>query len=201
MPLQNRVQPTGEILAVPARGAYMGNRGILHDDAKHLTSARWRHKAWVTCVLSFKQRKRSLMTPGRYTELFFADEAVAFAAGHRPCGECRRADYNRFRQYAGITGKITDYDAQLHHARAVPRTYGQVRHAADVSELPDGTFILDADGMACLVLGEALVPYQAHSGYGERRARPTKGRVTVLTPIILVDVLRAGYELDLRLNS
>ena len=201
MPLQNRVQPTGDIVAVPARGAYMGNRGILHDDRQKLTRARWRHKAWVTCVLSFKQRQRTLMKPGNYTELFFTDEAVAFAAGHRPCGECRRADFNRFREFAGVSGKIVEYDARLHLSRAVPRTYGQVRHSAEISHLPDGTFILDTNGKVRLVFGDALFAYSAADGYGERHLRPKMGRVIVLTPEMLVDVLRAGYALDIRLPS
>src|SRR5688500_15168681 len=97
MPLQNRVTPFGEIEAAPARGLFMGNRGILHDANQQLGRARWRHKSWVTCLLSFKDRRREVMAPRRYTELFFCDEAVALAAGHRPCAECRREDYERFR--------------------------------------------------------------------------------------------------------
>ncbi|MGB8623555.1 MAG: hypothetical protein WCD16_12105, partial [Paracoccaceae bacterium] len=97
MPLQNRVLPTGEIVVHPARADFMGNRGILHGGNRQLGTARWRHKTWITCLLSFKGRKRVPMTPGRYTELFFLDEAVALAAGHRPCAECRRADFLRYR--------------------------------------------------------------------------------------------------------
>ena len=197
MPLQNRVQPTGEILAVPTRGTYMGNRGILHDNSQNLSSARWRHKAWVTCVLSFKGRHRKLMTPGNYTELFFADEAVAFAAGHRPCAECRRADYNRFRACAGIEGKITEYDKLLHEARAVPRTYGQVRHSADYRNLPDGTFVLHEKGAPCLILSDALIPHSP-AGYLAPFSKPRAGSVTVLTPAPLVDALRSGYDLDIK---
>ena len=197
MPLQNRVQPTGEILAVPTRGTFMGNRGILHDDSQTLTTARWRHKAWVTCVLSFRGRHRKLMTPGNYTELFFADEAVAFAAGHRPCAECRRADYNRFRACAGIEGKITEFDKLLHEARAVPRTYGQVRHIADFRSLPDGTFVLSEKGTPCLILNDALIPH-GPTGYLAPLSKPRAGSVTVLTPAPLVDTLRSGYELDIK---
>jgi hypothetical protein len=97
MPLQNRVIPSGEIISDPSRAAkFMGNRGILHDDERRLGRARWRHRAWIVCALSFNGRRRTLMAPGSYTELFFLDEAVAFAAGHRPCGECRREAYLRF---------------------------------------------------------------------------------------------------------
>jgi len=196
MPLQNRVQPTGEVLAVSARGAFMGNRGILHDDAQRLTHARWRHKAWVTCLLSFKGRKRSLMRPGNYTELFFHDEAVAFAAGHRPCAECRRADYNRFRDAAGIEGRITDYDARLHDSRAVPRIYGQRHHHADLETLPDGVFVLTQDGQPALVRGDALFPFTP-DGY-QTPIKRTRGSVCVLTPALLVQSLQAGYKLDIR---
>ncbi|ABG32656.1 hypothetical protein CEP88_05420 [Roseobacter denitrificans] len=195
MPLQNRVQPTGEIIAHPARGQFMGNRGVLHDSDQRLGKARWRHKAWVTCVLSFKNRRRALMSPRRYTELFFLDEAVAFAAGHRPCGECRRADYNRFRTAAGITTPIAAYDSMLHAQRVVPRRYEHLRYTADIAELPDGAFILSESGAAHLAWGDALLPYSP-SGYGPPIRRPAQGSVTVLTPKPLVDVLHAGYALQ-----
>jgi len=96
MPLQNRVTPFGEIIAIPACGTFMGNRRILHDGDKKLGSARWRTMAWITCALEFKERRRTVMGPGTYTELFFLDEAAACAAGHRTCAECRRSDFARF---------------------------------------------------------------------------------------------------------
>ncbi len=197
MPLQNRVQPDGDIIAHPARGSLMGNRGILHDAQQRLGRARWRHKAWVTCVLSFKGRKRPLMAPGRYTELFFHDEAVAFAAGHRPCGECRRDDYNRFRAAGGITGQMADYDKILHDARAVPRRARLRRHECDISALPDGAFILTEHGPH-VVLGDSLRPF-APEGYGAPQRRPATGTVTVLTPPPLLEVLRAGYGAQIAL--
>lgn len=199
MPLQNRVQPTGEITAHPARGRFMGNRGILHDDRQALGSARWRHKAWVTCVLSFKGRKRRLMTPHRYTELFFLDEAVAFAAGHRPCGECRRADYNRFREAAKITISIKAFDAELHPQRVQSRPVRQVRAQAQIDDLPEGTFVLDADSGPALLCHDALWPY-APEGYGPARVRPKGREVTVLTPAPLVTALRGGYTLQTALT-
>ena len=197
MARQNRVQPDGAILATPARGAFMGNRGILHDDHGRLTAARWRHKAWVTCVLVFKGRRRTLMQSGHYTELFFHDEAVAFAAGHRPCGECRRSDYAAFRAAAGFDGPIADFDRALHAARAVPRVYGQRRHRATLADLPDGCFILGDDGRARLVVGDALYPFRPE-GYGAPEPRPRGGEGTVLTPAPLIAALRAGYRLQLR---
>ena len=98
MPLRNRVTPFGEIEVHPARGTLMGNRGILHGDDRTLGARRWAHRAWIVCVLSFRGRRRVVMTPGRYTELFFLDEAVALAAGHRACAECRNAAYRRYRE-------------------------------------------------------------------------------------------------------
>lgn len=198
MARQNRVQPDGTLLATPARGAFMGNRGILHDEAGRLSHRRWRHRAWVTCVLDFQGRRRRIMAPGNYTELFFHDEAVAFAAGHRPCGECRRADYAAFRDAAGIAGPIAGFDRVLHAARAVPRAYGQRRHEDDLGNLPDGAFIRDADGRALLVLGDALLRFRPE-GYCGRQSRPAGGVVSVLTPEPLLKALRGGYRLQMRL--
>lgn len=200
MPLQNRVTPRGEIIATPQRGRFMGNRGILHDNAQNLSPARWRHKAWVTCLLSFKGRKRALMQPGHYTELFFLDEAVAFAAGHRPCGECRRADYNRFRSCAGIKGRIADYDKHLHEDRAIARKYLQRTHQAEIGDLPTGSFILSPEAQPLLVLQDQLRVYSP-AGYGPARPKPKSGSVTVLTPAALITVLRAGYQLEIALPT
>lgn len=197
MPLQNRVLPTGEIVAEAARGMFMGNRGILHDDNRCLGRARWRHKAWVTCVLSFKGRHREVMTPGRYTELFFYDEAVAFAAGHRPCAECRRGDYLRFRAAAGIDGPIKAFDTMLHAARAIPRSFRQRRYRERIAALPDGTFILDPDGRALMIVGDALFGF-GQGGYAAPVPRPGSGDVEVLTPRPLVEALASGYRLALR---
>ncbi len=128
MALQNRVTPTGAIVADPARGCFMGNRGILHDDRKRLGRARWRHKHWIVCVLAFRGRWRRVMEPRRYTELFFLDEAVALAAGHRPCAECRRGRYQDFLAgwangtgHAGAIPKAAELDGILHAARMDPR--------------------------------------------------------------------------------
>ena len=197
MPLQNRIQPTGEIIAVPARGRYMGNRGILHDTSRRLGNKRWQHKAWVTCVLSFKGRHREVMTPHNYTELFFHDEAVAFAAGHRPCAECRRDDYNRFCQALGLRPPISAFDAKLHAARAIPRRFEQRRWRSEIAELPQGTFVLVQD-VPHLLMIDTMVPFHPE-GYGSPIERPLAGNVTVLTPEPLVVALRAGYKLDIAL--
>lgn len=199
MPLQNRVTPLGEILATPARGTLMGNRGILHGPGRTLGVARWKHRHWVTCLLAFKGRHRMVMAPHRYTELFFLDEAVALAAGHRPCAECRRADYLRFgtcwqAALGGPLPRADTMDRALHAARVEPRTRRQVRWRAELSSLPDGTFVRMPDGgEALLVLGDALLPWSAE-GYGAAVARHAGAEVEVLTPRPTVAVLAAGYR-------
>ena len=189
MPLQNRVLPTGEIVAVAARGLFMGNRGILHDDGQRLGRARWKGKAWICCVLQFKGRKRPVMAPGSWTALFFLDEAVALAAGHRPCAECRRADYNAFRAAWGGAAKAPEIDLILHEARLEGR--GQRRFLADGASLPDGCFVL-SQGQPHLIWGALMRPY-APQGYGPGIPCPD-GVVPVLTPAPIVAVLRAGYR-------
>ena len=202
MALQNRVTPAGGIIADPARGLFMGNRGILHDDARALGKARWRHRNWVTCLLEFKGRRRDVMRPRRYTELFFLDEAVALAAGHRPCAECRRDRYRVFlsawTEGEGLDGpppKAPALDAVLHAARIDPATRGQRTYRADLAGLPDGVFIRLED-KPLLVLGDRLLPW-APGGYGDAIARPSGGPVSVLTPRPTVAAIAAGYRPEL----
>ncbi len=195
MTLQNRVLPTGEILAHPAHGTLMGNRGILHDDTQRLGTVRWTHQAWVTCLLTFKGRQRALMSPRRYTELFFLDEAVAMAAGHRPCGECRRNDYARFRRYwdqaHGPCDDIKAIDRQMHQCR-VTRARAQIRPHTSPTDLPDGAFILWQD-MLCLVWQGMALTYTPQ-GYTHSHPMPTVQEVTLLTPSCTIAVLAAGYR-------
>lgn len=199
MALQNRVTPAGEIIADPARGLFMGNRGILHDDAQRLGKARWRHRNWITCLLEFKERRRDVMSPRRYTELFFLDEAVALAAGHRPCAECRRERYRVFlaawREGAGQGDPLPrarELDAVLHVARVDPATRRQRTYRAELAGLPDGVFIRLEDA-PLLVLGDRLLPWTP-GGYGAAIARPSGGPVTVLTPRPTVAAMIAGYR-------
>jgi hypothetical protein len=174
----------------------MGNRGILHDASGRLGPARWRHPHWVCCLLSFKDRRRPIMAPGRYTELFFLDEAVALAAGHRPCSECRRTDRLRFldawESAHGTRPKAPELDRLLHAARIDPATRRQRRHAAPWADLPDGAFALTDHGPA-LVQGDALHPFTP-TGYAPALPRPRLGEATVLTPAPTVATLRAGYR-------
>jgi hypothetical protein len=191
MPLQNRVLATGEIVAHPARGLFMGNRGILHDDRRRLTRARWRHKAWIICELKHKDWHRPVMAPGNYTELFFLDEAVALAAGHRPCKLCRRDAYLAYADALGHTGAAPDLDACLHAERAVPRRFIQRRHAAPIDSLPDGAILFD--GMPKLVLEDRVRPVTPN-GYGAPEPRPGARQVTLLTPPTSLAALRNGFS-------
>ncbi len=197
MPLQNRVTPLGEIVATQARGTFMGNRGILHDEHKRLGRARWRHNNWVTCLLSFHGRRRAVMTPGRYTELFFLDEAVALAAGHRPCGECRRECYRAYLDLWAAhcadlaPAKPKEIDRALQAARIDAKTKMQRRILREIDALPDGAFILQGN-TPMLVQGTRLFSYTP-AGYGSATPRPTHGMVTVLTPEPSLRVMCAGY--------
>ena len=189
-PLQNRVLATGEIVATPERGLFMGNRGILHDATQTLGTARWRHKAWIICVLTWKNWHRNVMTPGHYTELFFLDEAVALAAGHRPCALCRRAAYTAYRTAAGFGGPAADMDAQLHSERAIPRSPNQNRWTSAIGQLPDGTIILHQN-QPHLIFQTALFPVSP-GGYGPPHPKPNKD-ATVLTPPSTCRALDNGY--------
>jgi hypothetical protein len=191
-PLQNRVTPFGEIVALPGRGLMMGNRGILHDERRRIVRSSALRR-WLTCVTEFRGRYRTVMTPRRYTELFFLDEATAFSAGHRPCAECRNAAYKRFRAlWEATNGEPASADAidlQLHAERRNGRA--QRTHRADVSTLPDGTYVA-LDGQAWLVHGDALWAW-SDTGYHHRRARPARGSIELLTPPSIVAIFRAGY--------
>jgi hypothetical protein len=183
VPRQNRVSPLGELIATPARGLVYGNRGCLHDAQGRIR----RHHAtrrWIACRLRFRGWHRApLMQPGRFTELFFLDEATAFAAGHRPCALCRREDYARFRALLGEPGADA-LDARLHEER------GRVRDA-ELASLPDGAFVL-FDGEPWLVHGDALRRWTP-AGYAARRARGT-GPAQLVTPPSIVAVLAQGWS-------
>jgi hypothetical protein len=198
-PARNRVAPTSDLVAVSQRGLFLGNRGCLHDDRGSLVR-RWNGRRWIVCVTEFRGRHLTQWAPGRYTVLFFLDEAVALAAGHRPCAECRREDHRRFRvAWAEATGQepagVDEIDRRLHADRLEGRT--QRRHARPWAGLPDGTFVdADGDGAGWLVDGASLLRW-GPAGYDAVRPRPTVGDVVVLTPSVTVDVLAAGYRPDL----
>jgi len=184
MPLQNRVTPLGELVATPERGLVYGNRGRLHDE-HGVIRREWQVKRWISCCLEFRGRHRSggPMAPNRYTGLFFLDEATALAAGHRPCAECRNADYRRFLALAGGS-RADELDARLHAERGHP-------HESELDELPDGAFVV-LGREPWLVLGSELLHWTP-GGYDERRPG-FSGRVEVVTPPTSLHVLRSGWS-------
>ena len=190
-PRQNRVTPTGDIVAIPLRGSWMGNRGILHDDAGHVVRNH-ASSLWITCALSFRGWRAFQWQPHHYTVLFFHDEAVSLAAGHRPCALCRRADYVRYRDAIAATGADA-IDLRLHRDRLDGRT--KRTHRRPWRALPAGVFV-EVDGAPALVRPHDLVPWSADSGYGLSRSRPTHGDAIVLTPATSVDGIAAGYPVQ-----
>jgi hypothetical protein len=195
MPLQNRVTPTGDIIATPHRGTFTGNRGIIHDPAtRTLLKKRWSCPAWLICVTEFRGRRRKVMAGRSWTELFFLDEATAFAAGHRPCFYCRRDDANRFRA-AWETGNglrdllAPDIDAVLHRERFAS---GRKLHPlpAKIETLPDGAMLQDGDDSFLIVQGRAL----KWSPAGYTGARRALDQAMLLTPPSTLRALGAGYR-------
>jgi hypothetical protein len=184
MPFQNRVTPFGDLVATPERGLVYGNRGRLHDEHRVIRRD-WQVKRWISCRLEFRGRHRAggSMAPNRYTGLFFLDEATALAAGHRPCAECRNADYKSFLGLAGAA-RADELDERLHAER------GRL-HEAELDDLPDGAFVALA-GQAWLVFGSALLRWTP-GGYSERRPR-FSGRAGVVTPSTSLRVLAAGWH-------
>ena len=195
MPRRNRVTPLGDLIAVPARGLVYGNRGCLHDDAGTIR----RHHAgrrWIACRLRFRGwHRHPLLQPGRFTELFFLDDATAMAAGHRACALCRRADYDRLTAIWGDLhpGPIgaDEIDRHLHRERIGDGPSKRRTHTSPAADLPDGTFVL-LEGDPHVVRDTSLLRWTP-SGYEAPRSRPG-GDVTVLTPPSLVGVLRTGWD-------
>ena len=196
MTLQNRVTPLGDLVADSARGLVYGNRGCLHD-AQGRIRRRFAVKRWIACRLEFRGRRRSpLQQPGRYTELFFLDEVTALAAGHRPCAECRREDYERLAAiwrdlHPGQVGADA-IDAQLHTERLDLDSNERRLHRASIGELPDGAFVLE-DGEPWLVLGADLWRWTP-SGYVERRPGRASREALVITPPSFLALLHAGWS-------
>jgi len=194
MPRQNRVNPFGEIIATQDRGMFMGNRGVLHDQEGQIQRA-WQGKRWLVCVLEFRGRKRTVMSPRHYTELFFLDEATALAAGHRPCAECRRERFNAFRHAWQSEDPPTadEIDNRLHTQRLAPDKKKKV-HLANLADLPNGVFVKMADWgeNAYLVWNDKLLLWTP-AGYSGQKKRPHDVKVVVLTPKSTVEAIRAGY--------
>ena len=198
MPLQNRVDPFGDLFASPVRGTLMGNRGgKFHGHDRTLGARRFASRQWICCVLSFKDRRRDVW--GRfYTELFFLDEVTAFAAGHRPCFECRRADALAF-AYAFADGRPPSRAAEMDRVLHAERLDGKAKrlHRSLLDGLPDGAMIRLGNRPAAerpfAVHGDVLLPWTP-AGYGAPCARPRGAAVDVLTPPSIVGVLSRGYR-------
>jgi hypothetical protein len=201
MPLQNRVSPFSTLSSTPERGAWTGNRGVIHNAKKKIVG---NHavKYWITCVLEYKNFQRKVMTPNRWTELFFLDEATAFSAGHRPCGFCRNADFKRFKNlWLEANGqrytlekdaKIDAIDALIHQER-LDENGNQKTFRTDLSTLSDGTFInLIEDSRAYLWFQKNLYEW-SFSAYKKVLEFEPNQEVKVLTPYSYVEIFKAGY--------
>lgn len=201
MPHQNRVTPISTLIATPERGTLMGNRGCLHNARREIVRD-FVGKRWIACRLEFRGRRRAVMTPGRYTELFFLDEATALAAGHRPCAECRREEYNAFRRAwvdaglpsRGALPRVDEMDARLHAERLDSRN-SKIIHPAQLADLPDAAFVLDGDGAARLLQGGHLWLWTP-GGYTAPIRASVDEQCRLLTPPSIVAALRAGYQPD-----
>ena len=185
MPQRNRVTPYGDIVVSPLRGRWMGNRGCLHRDREIVRP--WNGKRWIICALEFKGWVAPKWAPGRWTALFFHDEMVAFAAGHRPCALCRRAEYERYRDALGAAN-AEEIDERLHRERLDGRT--KRRHTVAWRDLPAGAFV-DAGGIAHVVLSDRLRAWTPDAGYSKECDRPMRGDARVLTPPASLTVLHA----------
>jgi len=204
MPLQNRVTPFGDIIATAHRGMFTGNRGIIHDPAtKTLLKRRWSTRAWLTCVCEFRGRRREVMGGRSWTELFFLDEATAFAAGHRPCFFCRREDANRFRA-AWEKGngasrlRADDIDAVLHDERLEGKRKRLHALPMPLSQLPDGAMVCAGEDSFLIAQGRALK--WSPAGYSEprwpieRAVQEANERAMLLTPPSTLRAFSAGYR-------
>jgi len=196
MPLQNRVTPFGEIVAIPERGTFTGNRGIIHDPATRiLLQRRWTSRAWIVCLCAFRDVRRTPMARRSWTELFFLDEATALAAGHRPCFYCRRADAKTFRAAWADGNRVAPplartMDAVLHGERLDGRAKRLHPLPQPAGKLPDGSMVAAGDA-AYLIEGGRTLRWSA-GGY--RPENPMPGIDGMLTPPSTVAALAAGYR-------
>jgi len=197
-PRTNRVDPFGRIFATPAKGGFMGNRGCLHDAQGRMGPRAWKHRHWIICALAFNGRRRTLMTPGEYTELFFLDEPTALAAGHRPCWECRRLDAKAFaaafaaaHPELGSKPAAHTMDVLLHRQRLDSRG-GQRTWLERLGALPDGAMVA-LDGEPWLIWRGGRLRWSP-GGYDDRRLLEPARVVDVLTPQAAVLAIQAGYR-------
>lgn len=204
--LQNRVDPFGNLIKTEARGSWTGTRGVLHNDQQEIIRP-FKLKAWLTCKLEFKGRKRKVMSPGRYTELFFLDEATAFSAGHRPCCECRRNDFNRFKSFwlRGNPGynfdekiSIQKIDEIIHKER-IDQDNSKITFEESSPDIPNGIFVL-FNNKPFLIFNNRMFLWSA---FGYEKGIPLQGpdKLIILTPMSVVNTFRAGYEPQIAVDT
>jgi hypothetical protein len=199
--LQNRVNPFGALISTSERGAWTGNRGVIHNHSREIVKNH-AAKYWITCSLKYKNFQRVVMTPNRWTELFFLDEATAFAAGHRPCGFCRHPDFKKFKNLwlkangarFGMTEKtsISEIDAII-HAERLDENGAKKTFKATLPDLPDGVFVTDTAREKTFLWWQQQLFEWSFSGYSKAQTVDNQRVVEVLTPFSYVEVFRAGY--------
>jgi hypothetical protein len=197
--LQNRVDPFGNLIKTKARGAWMGNRGVIHNADQQIIRP-FKLNAWITCQLEFKNRKRVVMTPDRWTELFFMDEATSFAAGHRPCAECRREDFTRFKSFWLLGNPEYEFDLktpiqkidQILHKERIGPDKSKIIFEEFSNLIPNGSFV-SIDKEAHLIYNQEIFRWTPF-GYEKGIGLPDKSSLNVLTPKSIVNTFRAGYE-------
>lgn len=198
MTLQNRVDPFGNIIKTLERGTFMGNRGLLHNNKKEICRS-YKTNAWITCLLAFKGRRRVVMAPGKYTELFFMDEATSFAAGHRPCFECRRGEADVFKSHwlngnaaYGLHAQtsIKEIDKVLHKER-ITKNKVKLTFEEPLVSLPNGTFVIW--GNEPYLIKDGAMYAWSSAGYGKAISFPLLEKVAVLTPKSIVNAFKNGY--------
>jgi hypothetical protein len=196
--LQNRVDPFGQLIKTPERGAWLGNRGVIHNEHKEIVRA-FKIKAWITCVLEFRGRHREIMQPHRWTELFFLDEATAFSAGHRPCFQCRYKDHQRFKEFwlkgnpqYGFNMKtpVSKIDNILQTER-IAADKSKVTYEKEIEALPNGTFVMFKEKP--YLLKDHLLYLWSPEGYAKAITLPDVEKLQVLTPRSFVNMFIAGY--------
>ena len=203
MPLQNRVNPFGQIIVSAARGNWMGNRGVLHKDKKIV--ADYKTTNWIICVLRYYNVRRNVMTNGRYTELFFLDEATAYSAGHRPCAQCRTKDYKYFKtlwlkanrkEYNLLDETVKSID-RIMHAERIDKLGNKITFKEQLQNLPNGVFVqLDKTKDSYLYYNQKLLKWN-EANYTEVKALPNDTFVVVLTPKSIVNMLKLGFEVEI----
>ncbi|CAN5899300.1 hypothetical protein BH11BAC4_BH11BAC4_09450 [soil metagenome] len=196
--LQNRVDPFGNLIKTAARGSWTGTRGVIHNDEQEIIRP-FKLKAWITCRLAFKGRKRKMMSPNKYTELFFLDEATAFAAGHRPCCECRREDFNKFKsawlkgnpEYGFDIKTSIEYIDKIIHRERIDKHKAKQTSESDIDSIPNGSFIAFNNEPYIIAGGKFFL--WTSFGYERAVVLPKPGKLAVLTPGSIVNTFRAGY--------